>query len=438
DTRLYFFGGLAKDPDGTESCQNSVFYLDISNSFSTNNVTWIDLTTTANIPERICWQVNGGGVNSSIVYLFGGITQDNLTKKVISDTLVFAFDTKTQKWTEPSITGTPPNRRRELSVAQDNSGRMFIFGGLTDPLTGSQSTTFFNDMNILDVSNLSWLFVVTSGVDIPLPQADFTATILPDGTILYIGGKQTYSASGTNVTYKQMDQIWTYDTKEGYWKLIIAGGTVPGVRAGHSAVLASDGHIIVYGGIGDDLLTPASPDLAILDTSTSSFQWSTPKVSGAPPPVLSYHSATLIKNLMIVAFASSEIYILDITGYTWTTVFKPPTSLVDTNANIYVAQSSSLSTATSSDSTQSSSLPTETPTNGQFISINLALILGAIIGGVVSILILSTILFLLFRHWRRYRKLYGSNLPFSDPITPPPEFQTPDLRQGLGFELTPR
>ncbi|CAG8564038.1 6213_t:CDS:2 [Acaulospora morrowiae] len=428
DKRLFFFGGQAKDSDGTESCQNSVYYLDISTSFDTDNIPWTDLTKTAGIPERICWQVSGGGVNNSIVYLFGGITQNNLTKEVISDTLVFAFDTKTQQWTKPSISDTPPERRRELSVAQDNSGKIFIFGGLTDPLTGSRSTTWFSDMSVLDISRLTWLFVVTSGIDIPPPQADFTATMLSNGTILYIGGRQSDSASGTNITYKRMDQIWTYDTSRGYWRLITTVGTIPGVRAGHSAVLAPNGRVIVYGGVSDDLLTPASPDLAVLDTSTSPFQWSTPNASGTPPPVLAYHSTTLIENFMIVAFgnktqgtsrgASSDIYILDTTSYAWVTTFK---SISPTKTSYDTVQSNSITQPSSSNTTYS-----------KFIPINTALILGVTIGAVISVLTLCIISFFLFRHWRKYKKRFGDKLPFSDSITPPADIQMPDLHEGRG------
>ncbi|CAG8822930.1 19100_t:CDS:2, partial [Dentiscutata erythropus] len=60
----------------------------------------------------------------------------------------------------------------------------------------------------------------------------------------------------------------------------IATGTIPGVRVGHSAVL----------------------DLAVLDTSVLPFKWTIPKIKNIPPPVLAHHTATLIKNIIIIAF----------------------------------------------------------------------------------------------------------------------------------------
>ncbi|CAG8776589.1 1814_t:CDS:1, partial [Dentiscutata heterogama] len=77
-TKLYFLGGWSKNSDGTESCQNSVFYLDLSAPFDTqNNIPWTDLTSTASIPVNTCWQVSVlGGPDNSSIYAFGGMMVD--------------------------------------------------------------------------------------------------------------------------------------------------------------------------------------------------------------------------------------------------------------------------------------------------------------------------------------------------------------------------
>ncbi|KAF0478499.1 galactose oxidase [Gigaspora margarita] len=304
DSKLYFFGGWGKNPDESEGCQNSVFYLDILSSFDTSdNIPWIDLTSIAALPVGTCWQVSAHDSQKNSIYILEGLMVNNSSNQVnVSDTLIYSFDTKIQRWSKPIISGIAPPRRMELQISQDSSS-IYMFGGLSKPLTGSQNITWFSDMNILDIKNLSWLIVVTSGLDLPPPQADFTATILNNGMIVYIGGRQVTNAYGSEISYKQMDKIWTYDTKKSFWNLIVASGTIPGVRTGHSAVLAMDGRIIVYGGKeNEELLSPATPDLAVLDTaSTPPFQWSTPKAFNAPP-ILAHHSATLIGNVMIIAF----------------------------------------------------------------------------------------------------------------------------------------
>jgi len=63
--------------------------------------------------------------------------------------------------------------------------------------------------------------------------------------------------------------------------------------------LASDGRVIVFGGIYNDV--PALPQLAILDTSKTPYGWSTPAVEN-PIGSFSEHTAIMINNYMIFAF----------------------------------------------------------------------------------------------------------------------------------------
>ncbi|CAG8813146.1 16260_t:CDS:1, partial [Dentiscutata erythropus] len=207
-TKLYFFGGWAKDSDNIENCQSDIFYLDISNSFNieddNQNIPWIDLTSTAEIPERICWHNSLKEINNNTIYLFGGITQNIKSKELTFDTLLYKFDITSQKWSKPSLTGISPGRRIRLEIVQDNKNDIentYIFGGLT-----TNKIMWFNDMNILDTLKLNWLLVETSGINIPPPQADFTTTLLSNGIILYIGGREAVNVYGDKITYKKMDQ----------------------------------------------------------------------------------------------------------------------------------------------------------------------------------------------------------------------------------------
>ncbi|CAG8590570.1 24020_t:CDS:2 [Gigaspora rosea] len=357
DSKLYFFGGWGKNPDESEGCQNSVFYLDTLSSFSTldNNIPWIDLTSIANLPVGTCWQVSAHDSQKNSIYILEGLMINSSNQVNVSDTLVYSFDTKIQKWSKSMISGIAPPRRMELQISQDSSN-IYMFGGLSGPLTGSQNTTWFNDMNILDIKSLSWLIVVPSGIDLPPPQADFTATILNNGMIVYIGGRQATNAYGSEISYKQMNKIWTYDTKKSFWNLIVTSGTIPGVRTGHSAVLAMDGRIIVYGGKeNEELLSPATPDLAVLDTAST-------------PPFQCNKS-----------------------NYTWITSF---------NANTLKPTST---TEQYEDSTTTYSIKPIQPSD-KVISLNIALILGAAIGCTIAFIIIVIITVLLLRRWLKYKQ----------------------------------
>src|SRR6185369_9611641 len=103
---------------------------------------------------------------------------------------IHVFDTVASTWTSPFATGADvaPIRRRETKIVMDNSGRIYIFAGLSDTATGSNITTWYNDMTIFDSKKFIWTRIDPSGP--PSLRADFTATYLPkNGLIVYIGGR---------------------------------------------------------------------------------------------------------------------------------------------------------------------------------------------------------------------------------------------------------
>ena len=96
-------------------------------------------------------------------------------------------------------------------------------------------------------------------------------------------------------------------------------GNFPEPRRLHSAVVTPDARIIIYGGITLRLLEhlkQAAPlrlndrfpktSIAILDTSRKPFFWSIPQLTGDSlrPALLHGHTATMVGNVMIVAFGS--------------------------------------------------------------------------------------------------------------------------------------
>src|SRR2546423_5443309 len=75
-----------------------------------------------------------------------------------------------------------PVARYALDIPISPDGNAYIWGGneenpnATDP-----------NMYIFDIYNLSWSFIQPSG-DVPISRAGYSATYLPDGRILYLGG----------------------------------------------------------------------------------------------------------------------------------------------------------------------------------------------------------------------------------------------------------
>src|SRR6266498_3609247 len=205
ENKLYFFVGVYDD--GTSS--NEVFYLDVSQQFNIRLPTFIDITTTSGMPFRSSWgtfllsDIN----NEQIIYLFGGVTNDLVTHQHLSTSLVHTFNPKLGQWDAAVITGKQPGNRREIQGIIDDFGKIYIFGGFADLLIGSNIVKFFNEMVILNTNNLTWSY----GSFALMRLYGHTATLLSDGTIVYIGGVEI--TVDNNFRKVDMNQINLYDTK---------------------------------------------------------------------------------------------------------------------------------------------------------------------------------------------------------------------------------
>ncbi|KAF0538908.1 galactose oxidase [Gigaspora margarita] len=316
-TRLYFFGGVTSSTRKSDE----VWYLDLSSSFKISTPPWrsdavmlvgYNLGTSCLSP-----------IDSSTVFLIGGRTWKAIsatTEYYSYTSSVYKFNSKTSQWTTPTINNFNSSfaTRNEIQAVIDNNGKIFIFGGFN---YNSSTTLRYNDMNILDITNMTWSTPIQS--QSVLAYVDYTATLLPNGLIVYIGGR-------SNVNLTDMAQIQIFDTKSYTWSAKSASGSTIASRIGHSAVLTQDGNIIIYGGSLLDSsgnVATVFSDIAVLNTN--SWVWFVPSVSGTSAPPLTDHSAALYKNYMILAFGSTSasnlytnnIYILDIQNYTWVATF---------------------------------------------------------------------------------------------------------------------
>ncbi|CAG8556726.1 14522_t:CDS:2, partial [Gigaspora margarita] len=123
----------------------------------------------------------------------------------------------------------------------------------------------FNTMNVLDTKTLSWssLNLITN---IQTPRVSFTATLLNNSLITYIGG-----LDATNININMNEQT--------------TGNTVT-ARNSHSVVLTQDGRIIIFGGSSANSSTcgttfRANPDITVLNTNVSPYEWSIPNIPSA-------------------------------------------------------------------------------------------------------------------------------------------------------------
>jgi N-acetylneuraminic acid mutarotase len=203
-TKLYFFGGV----NDANLFLDEVFYLDVSSTFNTMSPPWVDLTASAKIPFKSGYATVSliDNNNDPIIYLIGGVI-DSASDDDAFISSVHTYNINTLEWKEININGKAPGKRRDAHAVNEN-GKIYIFSGFSDSSTGSFVNLYFKEMVILDTAILTW-----STLNSPNNRHAYSATLLKNGVIVYIGGL-TPSAIDIN-------QINLYDTKNGEWKTMV-------------------------------------------------------------------------------------------------------------------------------------------------------------------------------------------------------------------------
>uniref|UniRef100_U9U034 Attractin/MKLN-like beta-propeller domain-containing protein n=1 Tax=Rhizophagus irregularis (strain DAOM 181602 / DAOM 197198 / MUCL 43194) TaxID=747089 RepID=U9U034_RHIID len=327
--KIYYFGGITD-----VGASDDAFYLDLSQSFDVVNPPW---TQIPNIPFRSSWaSVASDNSNNADIYLFGGIMFDVNIQKDSFKSFVYKFNINSLSWNIPTVSGIAPSRRIEMKAISDNSGKIYIFGGAANSLVGAQTRTFFSDMITFDIADSSWS--INTAVN---GRATYSATLLSNGIIVYVGGLEPFNGNNDVVLIADISKILLFDTNSLTWSTksaIIKASVLVESRHAHSAVLAPNDQIIIYGGtrstVNDVDFNQASPDVLVLDTKKDLFEITAPNVSTniGKFPTLTAHTANLYGNYMIVAFGikgnitrqnvitlyrNEKIYVMDIRNFTW-------------------------------------------------------------------------------------------------------------------------
>ncbi len=110
-------------------------------------------------------------------------------------------------WKRPNIKGI--ETRLYIDSVMDDNGKMYIFGGTFN------NTLFFNDMAVLDTVELSWSISIPANS--PNSRVGYTATLLSNGIIVYIGGWEFVKGVGRQDV--NIKRISLYDTKSLTWSM---------------------------------------------------------------------------------------------------------------------------------------------------------------------------------------------------------------------------
>ncbi len=176
------------------------------------------------------------------VLVVGGGAEDTLLEGGPRSSTAELYDPATGKWT---ATGDMTEARVGHSATLLPDGSVLVVGG-----SGN-----FLDAELYDPSTGRW----TATASTPTPvAAGHTATLLPDGRVLVAGGNPSseWDPHATAVLYDPDTARWT------------AASSMAAERSGHTATLLSDGSVLLIGGAlyGD---APATAELY----DPSSGQW---------------------------------------------------------------------------------------------------------------------------------------------------------------------
>ncbi|CAG8815178.1 26669_t:CDS:2, partial [Gigaspora margarita] len=170
------------------------------------------------------------------------------------------FDTTLNKWDKDiNFTGKPSQYFESFDdwVSDKNTGKVY-------------SLQQGDVIDIFDTVNLVW----TNSSLVPQVYKDYTRllrptydppqVILPNGQILYFPSEiPSFFSQDSNAT---MNSILSYNIVANSWQPINTTGQAPSIRSGYTTVLTSDGRIIMYGGMSNNLA--ATPSIMVLNTST--------------------------------------------------------------------------------------------------------------------------------------------------------------------------
>ena len=139
------------------------------------------------------------------------------------------YDPATRTWTS---TGSLTNRRHEHTATLLPNGKVLVVGGTVDFVTDLTSAELY------DPSTGTW----TPTGSLTNRRRAHTATLLPNGKVLVVGGLQD-GQSGSN--YHAISSAELYDPATGTWT---ATGFLAKARGDHTATLLSNGKVLVVGG----------------------------------------------------------------------------------------------------------------------------------------------------------------------------------------------
>ena len=168
------------------------------------------------------------------------------------------YDPRTNSWSS----GPAMNLGRMGHTATPlPTGQVLVVGGDTVALGQPGAAT--NSVELCDPVTNSW----RAGAAAALGREHHTATVLPDGRVLIVGGETTDPGSGQQ---RILASAELYDPRTNSWGQVADLGRP---RVGHTATILPDGHVVVSGGetLAADGQRDLTPAVEIFDPASENW-----------------------------------------------------------------------------------------------------------------------------------------------------------------------
>src|ERR1700724_3768655 len=140
----------------------------------------------------------------------------------------------------------------------------------------------------------------SSAASMAVPRAYHTATLLPNGKVLIVGGNQTPPNGNLPTGADPVSSVELYDPQTNSWSLAASMLTA---RALHTATLLHDGRVLVAGG------TESSSDDPSIELASAELYDPAANTWMAAPPMASVranHSATLLSDHRVLVIGGTD------------------------------------------------------------------------------------------------------------------------------------
>mmetsp|Transcript_4698 Transcript_4698/g.10235 ORF Transcript_4698/g.10235 Transcript_4698/m.10235 type:complete len:548 (-) Transcript_4698:199-1842(-) len=254
--KIYVFGGTWTDDEDNTIYMNDLHVLDVK------TFTWSKPACSGTAPiER---EGHTAAVVARKIFIFAGTwVDDDDNSNYLHDLLVLEVDS--MSWSQPATTGERPSQR-EGHTASAVGSHMVIFGGAG--LDKEDAAINLSDMHILDTISMSWSQPSITGAP-PQERRYHTASVV--GSTIYVFGGQYYDPKA-DLHFECDRVLCEFDSRSAAWAQRKINSQPPLRRACHSAGVV-DKCVYIVGGRYWDMQEDDYiflNDVQVLDTRPSS------------------------------------------------------------------------------------------------------------------------------------------------------------------------